>query len=260
VTFRIRSSLLPLLVAAVCWVPACRNRSAGDDANSLVPAGAAAIAGVDLTALRRSALFAQMPEKARPFLESAPGASRLLLAWNGNSLLTIAEGDFLSAPAGFTLITRRLAAAGTADAVNAARLQHQSGRSGAPDLTARAADLAPGHAIWVIANGSAPLPLAGNLGNIAGLLAYTRYSTVAARIDDRLTLDGKSICADAAKAGELEEKLRALLSLFSMMTSRRPDLAAIANSIRIETTGDTVQVHVALSPEASAKAMALAAR
>jgi hypothetical protein len=242
--------------------PACRQGpppSISEAVASSVPAGTIALAGIDLAALHRSNLYPRIPRAARSFLEAPGGASHLFFAWNGKTVLTLAEGSFSAAPPGFTLISRHVAAAGSADALRAAEAQRKTGRTGAPDLLAHAANLAANDTVWVVAAGDANLPFSGNLANLARLLRYTRYTTAAARIDDRITLQAGGLCAGPAQARELEEKLRALVSFFSAAASRRPGLAQIWSSLRIAANGDTVRVSLALSPEASETTITLLA-
>ncbi len=260
---RPRSLLVPLALAFAFLTSACHHGpppAISDTVASSVPAGTVALAGIDLAALRRSSLYGRIPQAARSFLEAADGASRLFFAWSGTDLLTLAEGNFSAAPSGFTLIGRHLATAGPADALRAAEAQRQTGHTGAPGLLARAAGIAANHTVWIAASGDSGLPLTGNLANLTRLLRSTRYATAAARVDDHITVETEGICASPGQARELEERLRALVSLLSAGASRRPDLAAVWNSIRIGTNSDTVRVNLALSREASEKALALLSR
>lgn len=252
--------LLPIIAALALLAPACHRApppSISPSVASSIPAGTSALAGVDINSLRRSPLYARLPQSAKSMLGVAPGATRLFLAWNGTDLLTLAQGEFTAAPPGFTLIDRHLAAGGSGDALRAAQAQRQSGRTGAPGLLTHAAELAPNRTVWIAAAGDAPLPLAGNSANLGRLLRYTRYATAAARIDDRVDIEATGFCAGPGQARELEEKLRAFVSLLSAATARRPDLAAAWNSVRIETSGNTVRATIALSPELSEKALSL---
>ena len=252
-----------IAVAAFMFGSACGHHSppAIDPAvASSLPAGTVAVAGLDLDTLRRSPLCPQMPAAARSAVDFVPGASRLTLAWNGKELLTLGEGDFTAAPAGFTLLTPHLAAGGSADIIRAAQAQQRTGATGAPELLARAAALASDHAVWIAAAGDAALPLSGNFANLDHLLRYSRYTTAAARVTDHVEIEAAALCAGPGQARELEEKLRALVSLLSTAAARRSDLAAIWNAVRIDTRDDSVRLSLALSPEASSKALALFAR
>jgi len=223
-----------------------------------IPAGTTAIAGIDVATLQRSPLSAALPPYARSLLNAVPGASSLLLAWNGRDLLTLAKGDFAAAPSGFAIIGPHLAVSGPAEIVRASRAQLTTGRSGAPDLLGAASVAAPGHAIWIVTAGDAQLPFSGNLAMLARLLRYTRYTTATVQVGQSVTLDTAADCASPASARELEEKLRALVSLLSAM-SRRPDLQTVWNSVSIGRHENTVVTHLALSPESFAKALALLA-
>ncbi len=225
-----------------------------------IPDGSRALAGLNLDALRRAPLYAHTPQAARAAIDVVPGASRLTLAWDGKDLLTLAEGDFATAPSGFTLIRPHLAAGGSAEAIREAQAASRTGGAGASGLLAQAAALAPDHAIWIAADGDADLPFNGNLANLNRVLRYSRYATVAVRVTDRLEIEADAVCAGPGQARELEEKLRAFVSLLAAAGARSPDLAAIWANLHIDARESTVRVTVTLSPESSAKALALLAR
>ncbi len=246
----------PALAALALLSVSCGHAPPADPAAAAIPAGTIALAGIDVAALQHSPLSAELPPSARSFLNAAPGASSLLLAWNGRDLLTLAKGDFAAPPSGFTAIGPHLAASGSAEIVRASRAQFGTGRTGAPGLVATASAAAPGHAIWIVTAGDAQLPFSGNLAMLARLLRYARYTTAAVQVGESLTVDATGDCPSPANARELEEKLRALVSLLSAV-SRRPGLETIWNSVAIERQDHIVRAHVTLSREAFGKALAL---
>ena len=250
------SRLLPALAALALLATSCRHAPPADPAAAAIPAGITAIAGIDLSALQRSPWSAALPPSARLLLNAVPGASNLLLAWNGRDLLTLAKGDFAAAPSGFEFIGPHLAASGPAEIVRASRAQLKTGRTGAPDLLGAASLAAPVPIIWIATAGDAQLPFSGNLAMLARLLRYTRYTTATVQASQSVTLDAMGDCPSPAAARELEEKLRALVSLLAAM-SRRPDLQTVWNSIVIERHDHVVHTHLALSPESFSKALTL---
>ena len=250
------SRLLPALAALALLATSCRHAPPADPAAAALPAGTTAIAGIDLAALQRSPWSAALPPSARSLLNAVPGASSLLLAWNGRDLLTLATGDFAAAPPGFAIIGLHLAASGPAALVRASRAQLKTGRTGAPGLLGAASLATPDHAIWIVTAGDAQLPFSGNLAMLARLLRYTRYTTATVQASQSVTLDAMGDCPSPAAARELEEKLRALVSLLAAM-SRRPDLQTVWNSIVIERHDHVVHTHLALSPESFSKALTL---
>jgi hypothetical protein len=256
----IRSGVAVAALAALA--SACRHSPPAIDPSvaSSIPAGTRALAGLNLDALRQSSLYAQSPQSARAALDFVPGASRLTLAWNGKDLLTLAEGDFAAAPSGFTLISSHLAAGGSADGIREAQTRRRTGDTGAPVLLAQAAGLAPDHAIWAAAAGDADLPLTGNFANLNRLLHYSRYTTAAARVTDRLEIEADATCADPGQARELEETLRAFASLLSAAGGRHSDLSAIWSNLHVGAHNSTVRATLSLSPEESTKALALLPR
>lgn len=170
------------------------------DMASSIPADTLLLAGLDLDALRASPLYPKLPPAVRALAEPLRDAEYLLLASNGKDLLSIARGRFREAPPGATLVAPGLVAAGPSDSVRAAIAQHQTGRGGAPDLLIRAASLADGKQIWMVARGGVPLPAAGNAANLNRLLRDTEYTAIAARIDSGIEIEATSV-GRTAEAG-----------------------------------------------------------
>src|SRR5581483_3818838 len=134
-----------------------------------VPPGAVLVAGADLGALRRSSLYPNLPASARAFLAPFDGFSSALAAYDGKDLLIAARGQFASAPAGAVVLAPGIAVFGAPEAVAAGKSQFAARRPGAPDLLAQAETVASAP-IWIAARGEAPLPLSGNLANLARIL------------------------------------------------------------------------------------------
>jgi hypothetical protein len=144
-----------------------------------MPVDATVIAGIDLDRLRATPLFAKIPE---PFREG----SYSLVGYNGQDLVTASRTGSQVTVSGHAV------------------------KGNPPDLLQHATDAA----IWIVARGNSGLPLAGNLANLNQLLQQTNYTTVTARVADRVNLEIAGVCASAAAAQHLEENLRALASLF----------------------------------------------
>jgi hypothetical protein len=227
------------------------------DMASSIPADTLLLAGLDLDALRASPLYPKLPPAVRALAEPLRDAGYLLLASNGKDLLSIARGRFREAPPGATLVAPGLVAAGPSDSVRAAIAQHKTGRAGAPDLLIRAASLADGKQIWMVARGGVPLPVAGNAANLNRLLRDTEYTTIAARIDSRIEIEATSVGRTAEAGREFEESLRAILSLTAAANARQPDLVALIHSIRISRDDRTVRVTLSAGPDAAASLLRL---
>jgi len=185
-----------LLLSLFACAPARRPTLVDPELAACVPAAATAVAGVDVSRLRGTALYEKLPFQ---------DARYVLAASDGKEWLVVARGPL----AGGTAIAPGIHAVGSDLLVKAAAAQHRTGTTGAPDLLARAAD-AP---VWLAARGSISLPVTGNLSNINRLLHQTEYLTVAAHVSDRVDVDAVGICRTPEIAKHLEENVRALASL-----------------------------------------------
>jgi hypothetical protein len=211
--------LPPLLVLyLISCAPAHRPSLVDPELAACVPASAAAVAGLDLAKLRATPLADKLPVR---------DASYALAASDGKDWLVIARGEM---PGG-TTIAPGINAIGSDDLIKAAIAQHVTGKTGAPDLIDRAAATP----VWLAARGSMTLPLAGNLGNINRLLRQTEYTTVAAKVADRVDIDAAGYCRSPEQAKNLEENIRALASL---LLSKYP--------VNVRTDGSTVHVTASL--------------
>jgi hypothetical protein len=252
------------LVALAAAGISCRSIDApagvGRDMASSIPADTLVVAGLNLDELRASPLYPKLPPGARALAEPLRDAGYLLLASNGKDIVAIARGRFREAPPGATLVVPGLAAAGSPDSVRAAIAQHKTGRSGAPDLLARAASLADGKQIWMVARGGVPLPVAGNAANLNRLLRDTEYATIAARIGSGIEIEATAVGRTTEAGREFEENLRAILSLTAAANARQPDLVALIRSVQIRREDRTVRATLAGGPDAADQLLRLAPR
>jgi hypothetical protein len=254
------SAALIALAAAI----SCRsiNAPAGVDRDmaASIPADTLILAGVNLDEIRASPLYAKLPPAVRALAEPLRDARYLILASNGKDIVAIARGPFREAPAGATLVAPGLAVTGSPGSVRAAIAQHKTGRNGAPDLLARAASLADGRQIWMVARGGVPLPVAGNAGNLNRLLRNTEYAGIAVRLGSGIEIEATAIVRTAEAAREFEENLRAILSLTAAASARQPDLVALIRSIQIRREDRTVRVSLSGGPDAADRLLRLAPR
>jgi hypothetical protein len=222
---------------------------------SCVPGNTALLAGIDVERLRAAPLYAKLPVAALLEAQSLAGATYLLLASSGQDVLAIARGEFRQAPPGATLLAANLAVSGSPDRVRAAAAQHRTGRSGAPDLGARAAPIAAGNQIWAVMRGGAAPPLSGNAANLARVVRATEWTAFTARVDAGIDLEAVGTCATAEGARQIEESVRGLISLAAVSVSREPDLAALLRSARV--SREDLNVRVSLSVPAAQAARLL---
>jgi hypothetical protein len=227
---------------------------------SFIPADPLLLAGLNLDALRASPLYGKLPPAVRALAEPLRDAGYLLLAFNGKDLLSIARGRFRDAPPGATLVAPGVAAAGLPGSLRAAMAQHQTGRSGAPDLLGLGASLADGKQIWMVARGGVPLPVVGNAANLNRLLRNTEYVTIAARIGSVIEIEATAAGRTAQDGREVEENLRAILSLTAAANARQPDLVALLHSIQILREDRTVRAAISGGPDAVDRLLRLVPR
>jgi hypothetical protein len=207
-----------LLVSLFACAPAHRAAFVDPELAACLPANAAAVAGLDIARLRGTPVAEKLPVR---------DAAYALAASDGKDWLLVARGQL---PGG-TAIAPGITAIGPDEMVKAAAAQRRTGKTGAPDLIARAAE-AP---IWLVARGSMTLPVSGNLANINRLLHQTEYMTLTARVADRIDVDGAGACRSAEQAKHLEENVRALASL---LLAKYP--------VEVRTEGTTVYVKASL--------------
>jgi hypothetical protein len=247
---RIIGVILPLLAACGS------HRTASviaDEMAACIPSDTVVLAGLRLERIRHTALYPALPATWRALLEPLQDATDLVVAYNGRDLLAIAGGRFASAPPGARLLGPTLALGGSAAAMRAATAQRATGRTGAPRLLAHAKSAA-GKPIWLAVQGGVALPLPGNFGNFNRVLKLVDYATLTADINSRVEIRAIGVCQTADDGRQLEESVRALVSLAAAGT-RDPELAALFQSIQVTRDGATVQMAMTASVPAVEKLM-----
>jgi hypothetical protein len=251
-------------VALVCAMLGCRTSTVAHavdpEAAACIPADTLALAGVDLDRLRAAPLYSKLPAAAAAMAGAFTGASSALLAYNGKDLLAIARGSFAKAPAGATLAAPNLALFGTPQLVAAAMAQRRSRTVGAGALLARAESIAAGRQIWVVIQGGVALPLSGNGANLNRLLHNAESATVTASFDSGLALEVTAIGRTTDAARNIEETVRADITLAAAAETRQPDLAKLLRSILIDREDRSVRITLSADQDAAAKMIAALAR
>ena len=129
-----------------------------------------------------------------------------------------------------------------------------SGRGGpgglAPaDLLARGEALAGDGQVWAVVRGGVALPLSGNAKNLNRFLRQVEYATLSGDLRAGLRAVVRGHCRTAADAADLEQTVRAFLTL-----------ARAAGRERVETSlereANTVTVRFTASPEQAAEILA----
>jgi hypothetical protein len=195
------------LAAVLLFAAACSRapQSPLADLAAKLPSDSIVIAGADLDKLRASPLYSKLPEAFRQ-------GSYVLAGYTGTELVTATRSG------------RRVEVSGTA------------GQGAPADLLAHASD-AP---LWVVAHGSATLPLSGNLANVNRLLHQTEFMVVAARpAGDGFDLRAEGICRGDAEAEHLEGNARAIGSLmrFPMEVTREGPVVRVRAVVSAEQIG-----------------------
>ena len=218
------------------------------EAISCLPPDTLAVAGIYLERIRGKESYSRLPPAWSLVLDPFRNANLALLAYNGTDVLVIASGRFATTPPGVVLLTPGLALAGSPAAIRAASAQHAGGRTGAPALVAQAAPVLTKD-IWAVVRGGARLPLPGNAANVNRLLALTGYTTASATWDAAIRMDADGHCAAPESARQLEEHLRALITL-GKATAKAPDLASLFQSVDLRRDGNVVRLSFSATPQA----------
>ncbi len=201
--------MVALAVSITLVASGCRSNKLPIDPAmaSCVPPGTVAVAGIDLDKLRASPLYEAVPA------EALREASYVLIAYSPKYVLVVGRGHFHSAPPGAVMADGGIALAGSANAVRDAIAQQKTGRTGAPELMARARTVPVESALWAVVAGNATLPLTGNAQNLNRALHFAQYTTLTAQVGQDVHLESTSDCASPQAAQRLEETLRAFDSL-----------------------------------------------
>ena len=223
-----------------------------------IPADTEILGGIHLERLRNSATFQKLSAPWFALLEPLRDAKEVLVAYNGKELLVAARGQFPSAPAGAVLLNGTLALAGAPSAVRAATAQHATGRTGAPALLANVQRAWTGE-VWAVVRGGVTLPLSGNLANLNRLARLTDYGSFRAHVNSGVELQATGLCPTEDAGRQLEETLRAIVSLASG-TARDPEMAALYQSIQLKRDKSVVDVSVSASTAAVEKLLGQAGR
>ncbi|MGD0499109.1 MAG: hypothetical protein ABSC23_11805 [Bryobacteraceae bacterium] len=225
---------------------------------SCIPSDAVALVGVDLSQLRASAVYRELPTGAAAFLAPTGDASYLLVAYNGQDVLAAARGAFREAPAGSVLLAKDLAVFGSPGAVRAATAQYRTGKTGAGWLLARAP--AGGSQVWAVVLGGATLPLGGNAANLNRFLSAADYGSVAVTLGAGVRIEAAGAGRNEQSSQRMEETLRGFFSLAAVAAARQTDLAALLRSSRVTRDGLAVRAALSATPEQAGKLLSLLAR
>jgi len=240
-------SRLPV-VATLAILAACRPSapvaSIDPALSERLPASAIAISGIDLDRLRASPLFARLPPVAQAFLAPFTQAHRVLIAYTGAELLTIARGTV----PGATQIAPDLALSGAPDLIAAVTRPHAT-----PAILAPATAVAAQSPVWFAVRGGIALPLEGNFANLNNLLRPAEFITLAVQPGDPAAIELLAQSPTPQTALAFEQSFRAIASLAIATGSRRPDTVALLQSIHIVRENRVVRVSIsaALDPLAS---------
>jgi hypothetical protein len=234
--------------AALAAIGALAMSSCGGGSASVTaaaPADSTAVAVIELEPLRAASVYKKLPAAARSLTEPLKEVKHLALCWNGKDLLMLAAG-FKQVPAGYTEIGRGIAATGSTERIAAAR---KALNGGTPVIQQ---PQGPAE-IRATLFGDGKLPLTANLANAGNLLRMATTSTVTVHVENEVELEVAAQCASSGKALQLEQSLRAMVTL-AIAGSKDPSISALLQEVRIERENILVRVHTVASAEAFAKA------
>jgi hypothetical protein len=224
------------------------SRSAGEnDFETWLGPETAAVAGLQLDQVRAGPLNQAVPPSWLGAFDVFRQATRVWLAYSGQDLLVIAAGHFSPTPPGALLVHNGLALAGSANAIREAQEQYATGRKAGGRLLQKAEQLR-NEPIWAVIRGDAPLPLQGNSANLERALRFTEYTAASVQWASGAQVRFTGYCATAEKARELEESLRAMVTL-GKRAVRAGNLERTLESIRIDRHESTVLLSLSAEPE-----------
>jgi hypothetical protein len=236
-------------VASSCS-PRARGPVEGEVAGWLGP-DTIAVGSAQLDQIRAGPLSKSLPPAFLAAIEAFRQARQIWVAYNGKDLLVIAAGRFPPAPPGAILIGPGLALTGSMGAIKAAKEQYaeqQAGRNAGARTLLEKAEPSRNEPIWAVIRGDARLPLRGNSANLERMLQFTEYTAASARWDSGVRVELTGYCATQEKAQQLEESLRAMVTLGKKVI-RTGSLLATLESIRIDGHGSTVLISLTTDPE-----------
>src|SRR5579863_710033 len=235
-----------LAIAGLAVLAACRNTAGPPPAidpamASCVPSSTTVVAGVDLARLRASPLYAKLPPGVVALLDPLRDAHTLLLAFDGQSLVTVARGPFRETPAGATAVAKDLIVAGASSC---------AAKPAPSNLLSYAATIAPAAPIWIAARGGVILPLTGNGANLNRLLRDCENAGLTLKLGPPAELAFTAIGRTPDAATKVENTLRATITLTAAGESRHPDVVALLHAIQLSTSDRTVRATLTASPDA----------
>jgi hypothetical protein len=194
-----------------------------------VPSAATILAGVNLERIRNSPIGSKLPPIVSQFLDAWKEARTALVASDGANYLVLSPGR---------------PAMGVPDWVRAAVSPHGPTNP----LLPRAEPLAADSDIWIVAAGSANLPLTGNGENLARLVHTTEYTTLRVKLADEIAIEIAGVCGSDQIARQLGEQLRGFLMLGTAAAGRQPALSALLKRIHVTREDRVVHVKLTASP------------
>ncbi len=194
-----------------------------------IPPAATILAGINLERVRNSPIRQTLPPIALQFLQAWGDSRTALIASDGSNYLVLSPGH---PPMGLP------------DWVSAA----VSPRGPTNPLLPRAEPLAGVSDLWVVASGSANLPLTGNGENLTRMLRTTEYATLQVKLAGEIAIEAVGVCRSSEIANHLDETLRGFLMLGTAGTARQPGLSALLRRILVSREDKTVHVNLVAAP------------
>ncbi len=298
---RLASSLVPwrratapfALVCAVCLVAlvGCSKYSGtGVELDSsfarYVPAGTKALIGVKVDSLKSSEFYKRhesqlkLPQlsamQERIGMDPARDLTEIVLAWDGQQVLTIARGNFKSEEVqpkiakltpereqyknntlfgskkeAIVFLPKGIALAGPSDGIKRAL----DGAGGVPEeLKARLHGVLPNAQVWAASYGVLPLsniPIRSDTQSLlSNLVDYVNGTTLGVALDAGAHLRLEVACISPEGAQRVNDALRGLLGFARLNTpDNQMEMLHLWDAIKVEKNGSGVVVHADLTAD-----------
>ena len=229
------------------------------------------VAGIDLKRLKNTPLYQRHEEQLDSLIPKA-GVERfgidprrdlefLGFTFDGKHVLVFARGDFKKRKKlnraqenrELVFLNDRIALAGDADAIRAARKLEEQGSGEAPgELASRLRILSGEDQVWLVSRGGIPLAQAplrddmkSNLANFAGAISGVTLGIAA---DSGSHLQATVSCYSIDGATRVHDAFRGIIGLARLTTKdNQTDLLKIYDAFQVKKDGSTVNVRADLA-------------
>jgi hypothetical protein len=197
-------------------------------------------------------------------LDPARDLNEIVLAWDGQQILTIAHGSFKSPSGGnqegIVFLPKGIALAGSSDEIK----RSIAGPGGVPDdLKARLHGVLPNAQLWAASYGVLPLsniPIRSDTQSIlSNLVDYINGTTLGIALDSGAHVKLDIACISPQGAQRVNDALRGLIGFARLNTpDNQMDMLHLWDAIKVEKNASGVIVHADLTADLADKLFAFA--